>query len=183
MNWLEFFASVIDSLAWPVAILLLIYLLKDNLISLVPYIQKLKYKDFELELKETKQKFAEVSVEDKDQITSLETLTLYRLAELSPRSAIVESWIDLEKAAAEIIAKRTQEEPGAMTALAPQRLGSYLLKKGLISDRQFNVFNNLRELRNKSVHFNEDTITSEEAVEYVGMASKLADQLRSSDVT
>jgi hypothetical protein len=176
MSWLEFVASIIDSLAWPAVILAAAWMLKDRIALLIPHIAKLKYKDFELELKETKL-ISEATGDVFDQKSAPELDRLCMIAEISPRSAIVESWILIEKAAAETVKARNAKTPGAISSYSPMRLGEYLFKKELINEKQLIVFHNLRELRNKAVHLSEETIKTEEAVEYATMALSFIDQI------
>jgi len=46
MDWLQFFASLITSLAWPVTLLAVVFMLRSNIGALFPYIERLKYKGF-----------------------------------------------------------------------------------------------------------------------------------------
>src|SRR5690625_811697 len=48
LNDLEFISNVISSLAWPVSILAIVWILKDHLINAISSIKNLKYKDVEL---------------------------------------------------------------------------------------------------------------------------------------
>ncbi|MGN9865176.1 hypothetical protein [Bacillus swezeyi] len=49
MNWFEFVSAIIQSLAWPVTLIMFVLLLKDPLSERMKELIKLKYKDFELE--------------------------------------------------------------------------------------------------------------------------------------
>ena len=49
MDWLAFVASVIGSLAWPSVLLIIFMLLRKPLYGLLPLLQKLKYKEIEVE--------------------------------------------------------------------------------------------------------------------------------------
>ena len=51
MDWLQFISSVISSIAWPVVAILVLLILKENISSLSPFIERLKYKDFEVEFR------------------------------------------------------------------------------------------------------------------------------------
>ena len=50
MDWLTLVSNVISHLAWPCTVLICLYMLKDKLTNILPYIKNLKYKDFELEM-------------------------------------------------------------------------------------------------------------------------------------
>ncbi len=49
MDTLEFIASIIDSLAWPLAIVVLIFILRMPLGKLIPFLERLKFKGLELD--------------------------------------------------------------------------------------------------------------------------------------
>ena len=49
MNLLEFVASIIESLAWPLVFLLAFTLLRQPIKDLLPFLQRLKYKELEVE--------------------------------------------------------------------------------------------------------------------------------------
>ncbi|WP_307891709.1 hypothetical protein [Bacillus swezeyi] len=49
MNWFEFVSAIIQSLAWPVTLIMFVLLLKEPLSERMKELIKLKYKDFELE--------------------------------------------------------------------------------------------------------------------------------------
>ena len=53
MDWKTFFSNVIDSASWPLAIGVIIFLLKEPIGKLLSLLVKLKYKDFELEFRRT----------------------------------------------------------------------------------------------------------------------------------
>lgn len=49
MDVLTFISELIKSLAWPVAIIILVILLRKPIVELIPLLRRLKYKDLELE--------------------------------------------------------------------------------------------------------------------------------------
>jgi len=49
MDWLTFFSKIIDSIIWPLVIIVAGIILRKPLSSLIPLLRKLKYKDFEAE--------------------------------------------------------------------------------------------------------------------------------------
>ena len=49
MNWLQFIAALIDSVAWPTAIVVLVIVLRTQIRSLLATLTSLKYKGLELD--------------------------------------------------------------------------------------------------------------------------------------
>ena len=127
MDWLQFFSSLVSSLAWPVTLLAVVFILRGNLGTLFPFIERLKYKDFEIEFRNSLQELAEKSRKAFPNVQTIEMEAsgiprdrLYSLAEISPRSAILEAWLQVEMASAEVLQKH--EPSYASKAMAPLRL-------------------------------------------------------------
>ena len=49
MDWLQFTASVVGSLVWPATVIAAFFILKNYLPAIFPFVERLKYKDFEVE--------------------------------------------------------------------------------------------------------------------------------------
>jgi len=179
MDKYQFLSSIVDSIVWPVTVIVGLFLFKGKIIEALPYIRKIKIKDFELDLKEAKQELPkEIDSKPAEKLITIEKFkNLYPLAELSPRSAILESWLIIETAASELAVNKANETPGALLAVTPLRMGEYLASKGLITEGEFKFFNRLRELRNKAVHLADMTISLQEAADYIDMSITLTSQL------
>ena len=184
MDWLTFFSSVTNSLAWPVTVIAIVWLLKDNISQIFPFIQKLKYKDFEVEFSKSIKELSEKSEtaiepaqeEDVEYLISPSKQKLYLLAELSPRSAILESWLLVEMAAAEIIQNRGLVSKQRM--MGPLKIGQYLRKAQVLSHDQVDMYNELRHLRNQAVHVADTSFNLDEVKEYIDLALSMAYQLK-----
>ena len=183
MDWLEFFASLISSLAWPITLLLAVFLLRGYLSTLFPFIERLKYKDFEIEFRKSLQELTEKSREALPAIQAVEMEAagisrdrLYSLTEISPRSAILEAWLQVESAAA--AALQASEPTFASKPMAPLRLGEALNRRQIINRAQLEIFNRLRDLRNKAVHVGDAVFKPDEVAEYIELATSLSSQIR-----
>ena len=182
MDWLQFISSIIGSLVWPATIIAGFFILKAYLPAIFPFIERLKYKDFEVEFRKSVKELAEKSQTalpaPDDEQTVAPRNRLYSLAELSPRSAILEAWLQVETAAAEAIQSKSPEHTGKSRMLAPLRLGEMLNRSQIINNAQREIFNRLRDLRNKAVHIGDATFNPIEVTEYIDLASSLASQIR-----
>lgn len=177
MNILEFMTKLVDSLAWPLALLIALYLVRGNLAGLFPRLREFEYKGFKLKLDEAKQDFSE-----KEKIVADETPSvLEQLAELSPESAIVKSWMEIEGVTSELIIKELEKTPGAMASMSPLKRGDYLYKQGLIDKSQFKSYHKLRDLRNQAVYLTDKEIQSSDALEYISLASALIEQIKQNE--
>lgn len=185
MDWLTFISSLVSSLAWPATVIVAFFLLKNNLGSLFPFIEKLKYKDFELEFRKSIEKLVEKSKTAIPAPTG-ETLSspalqlqdrLFNLAEISSRSAILEAWLQVESAAADVIESKKLTTSFKRT-IAPLRFAELLSRNEILNSSQMEIFHQLRELRNKAVHIGDATFKLEEVTEYIDLALSLASEIR-----
>ncbi len=184
MDSLSFIAKLIDALAWPSATVLIVILLRDPVFKLIPFLHKLKYKDFELEFSRTLEAAAvevqrslpETAVPEPKIITHPQPGQL--LALFSPSAAIVEAWKDLELAALELLRRRNlldEKKPkGAPNAIISKLRRIEELDSGIID-----LIHEMRKLRNIGVHEYDAQLTSEQAEKYSLICRKLADSLRS----
>jgi len=185
MGWLTFISSVISSLAWPVTVIVAFFLLKNNLGSLFPFIERLKYKDFELEFRKSIEKLVEKSKtaipapveEHRSSPASQLRDRLFNIAEISSRSAIIEAWLQVESAAADVIENRKLTTSFKRT-IAPLRFAELLSRNEILDSSQMEIFHKLRDLRNKAVHIGDATFILEEVAEYIDLALSLASEIR-----
>src|SRR5262249_55904528 len=103
VDWLTFVSHSIASAAWPVTALIIIVMLRKPLSGLIPLLQRLKYRDLELqfgrEIQEVRQEVqAELPAGGMQAPSSTTETIAARLAEVSPRSAVLEAWRQVEDA-------------------------------------------------------------------------------------
>lgn len=184
MDTLTFVAELSKSFAWPVLILLLFLLLKKPIRDLVPLITKLKYKDFELEFRRKvenveaeldidlpSKELKEVFLEDTDKIM--------KLAEVSPRSAVIEAWRTLESELFTIAREEYRKYEGHEIALMTQRLAMNTITKSERFNKEFiEMLNELRTMRNQAAHAPEFALDSKLALGYASIAYRMAQKTR-----
>jgi len=103
---------------------------------------------------------------------------LAQLAEIAPRSAIIEAWIDVQHAAARALSKRF---PDVKEAWSAAHLGDLLAAHDLLDKNKLEIYNSLRRLRNQAVHNEDFRIEPRHAMDYVILAEALAAFLEPSD--
>lgn len=172
MDLLTFNAEIIKSIAWPLTVLALVCLLRKPIIELIPLLRKLKWKELELEFKEkvteVEAKAIEVLPDVKpEDANDPETRTNLDLVSISPRAAIIETWLSVESAARKAIGHIPGARP--LSAIHIQR---QLRQSDILDPDTDRIFSDLRELRNRAAHHEDFKITEEEARRYtlVGMA-------------
>ena len=181
MDWLTFLSKLIDSLAWPVSVFLVAVLVRKPLRSLMPLLHRLKYKELELEfgqrVEEIKTELArELPKESQLALPSAEAQPLVRLAEVSPRSAVLEAWRGVELAALEAARKLAGDEFRNRT-LTYQAL-RFLERNKAIDGNVITLLRDLRGLRNDAAHAPDFALSSTSAVQYAASAEAVARYLR-----
>lgn len=184
MDWLEFIASLVNSLAWPGAVVILVLILRKPLSGLIPLLQRLKYKDLEIEFGKRVEEISEEIVATLPRPTlkyvpSPSESHAIQLAEVSPRAAVVEAWREVERAvigAAERHDLSTGKEQGRVTSLRAIRS---LEQAELVERDKVRLLNDVRVLRNQAAHAPEFALSKDSAVEYVSAAHQLTSFLDS----
>jgi hypothetical protein len=180
MDWFGFVANLVDSLAWPIAAIVLVLFLRKPIKNLLPLLQRLKYKELELEfgkrVEEVKDELATELPSDAAILPPGEINALHRLAELSPRSVVLEAWRNVELAALEA-ARSIGGESFRNKTLTYQAIR--LLERTESLDRNvISLLRDLRGLRNEAAHAPELALTKNASLEYAESAATVARYLR-----
>ena len=181
MDEFTFISEIIKALAWPGAIIILACLLRKPLVGLVPLMRKLKYKELELEFSQevlALKTESPVLYSPQKEDLSATTSKALDLVSLSTRAAIMEAWIDVETAAAEVASSFWSQSSSEAMRNFPN-LGEYLHQCKVIDDKQLEIYRKLRRLRNKAAHAEEMNLSEEDATSYVIMAFNLARHIKS----
>ena len=187
MDWLTFVAEITKAVAWPGALLALLLIVRKELPLIARSLRKLKFKDVEIEFGEVAKAVASEARQtlpppsaDSILIGGPESVIARRLeaiAELSPRAAILEAWLQVEASAAEVVRNKTAlpvtSTPG------PLRLRDGLIEAEALDSRQVEVFEGLRKLRNEAVHVPDAQFTKEAVSTYIITALAVASYLQS----
>lgn len=180
MDALQFIASLVKSLASPAAVIIAALLLREPLVSLLPRLRLLKFKDFHVEFGEKLEKVeAEASkllpvvatAHDKKHDDRAEPV-----AGLPPNLAVLLAWQGVEEAL-----KAVADKAGfrLRRGVAPSVLALAMADLDLIKPSTLKLIRELRTLRNLAVHPDEDrTITAEEAARYREIANRVVAALR-----
>lgn len=181
MDLLTFASKVIESLAWPIASVVLVALLRKEIGKLAPFLKKLKAGPVEAEFERDVRALQESTPEPAKEASVKPTDTasknfLFQLAELHPRSAILESWVRVEAAARALLESKTIAAPKP-SYLPAARLAEPLAQHEFITQGQVTLFHELRRLRNEVAHAQGFEPTFESARAYIDLASFLQGHL------
>jgi hypothetical protein len=190
MDWLTFISKIIESLAWPSVPIAVLLIIRKELPTIAKSLRRFKYKDVELEFGESAKavanetkvvlpeptNYAQLPIEQKSTAES----RLEAIADIAPRAAILEAWLLVEAAAADVIQKKNL---GSLSAYpGPLRLRETLQKGNILNSRQIAVFEQLRKLRNDAVHVPDAEFTKEAAINYIQPALAMSAFLEQSAI-
>lgn len=185
MGWKEFIASFAENLAWPVAVLAMFLLLRDQIGKLIGKIAHLKYKDLEVDFdKLRKQAEAiqtvsppEPAVEkepEEEQIYSSLEEQILELVEKAPSASILLAWSALETSISSAVA-RLAISPDSPSYRSPLHNIEMLEKHGELPKGQIRLLHEMRMLRNKVAHEHDTmlAISEQQARDYATTALEM----------
>lgn len=172
---MEHIVKIIDSLAWPITVLIIIFIFRKNIISLIPTLTRLKYKEFELEFDKELEK---LNIDTKNKIpksseTNENSYYIEKVRKTTPRAAILESWLELESNIISMCMNLNLVKSGDSMNFI--KLINKLKEENIISNEDLLHIHKLRDLRNKSVHNFEFNISEKEAAKFLEVSRNLAD--------
>lgn len=177
MDWMQFTSAIVGSLAWPLAVIAVVMLLRTPLSKLLPMVRALKYKelsiDFSEKLDAVKEEIGADTPGEFIQLPYTSAPSITELAQIDPLAAIIGAWVDVELALIELAVSAGMKPTGT-----PQHIASCLHLDDLLSDLEFQTFKDLRELRNKAIHLTALNLSSGEAEEVAGLCKWLAHRIR-----
>jgi hypothetical protein len=180
----EALVRLIEAIAWPAAVIWLGYLFRTEIRSLFGRVSQLKYKDleakFEREIAEAEKEVRALTSErgvlaDQEPVYPKpydeKHSQLLRIAEESPRAALIEAWIEVEMSLSEAAVHfGLPSSPRAPHT----KLIHQLIEKGHLAKTVLPLFDSLRNMRNEAVH-TRDFVPGKEIVRrYLEIAIELA---------
>jgi len=173
--FLEYFKVLI----WPLTLLFVFWIGRKQFKLLIPLIQKIKYKEFEIEFS----KNLDHVRKDVEKVTQVEKVTLtnepelYNLIEDSPASGVIKAWKSLELTAKK---KAKQLLPPDETFQDPlSRPLVYLEWKGTFVPSTASAIHKLRMLQNQVYYAEDDAISTKNAIQYATLTKSIQKQIDS----
>jgi hypothetical protein len=183
MNWLEWSASIVGSIAWPVAFFAVAFIFRTQISTLMQKIKTLSWGDKVADFSDRLDELEAVSLETKGSATedikhnSLEVTDRFKtLIDISPAAAIVDSWIPVEQRLKEM-AEMHGFEINRENRLQTNRLAMlrYLASLGLLNNHNYDMVLSLMKLKNIAAHSAEVSIA--DAVRFQEFASAMMREL------
>lgn len=184
MDELAFIASLVRSLAWPLSAVAIVVVLRKPISAALQRMSKARVgpleAEFDQELAEVRKELRrapEVAGKEADPPTAMLSLPdeLTRLAESSPRAAVLEAFARIESRLRELLVDAGVETRQAMSGVALARLA---FQQGLVSAETLNAVEGLAVMRNLAAHNPTDDISVERARDYLVLADAMLYPLR-----
>lgn len=190
MDWLQFIASLIKSLVWPVTLLILVVLFRVQVGKVLLRLTRLKYKDLELDfgrelkLLEKEAKAIDIAPQPQKSIapTKRDSSQLLQeavqLAPSFPEPAVGVAWQAVEDELMQAVLRLaiSPDYPAHNSALKNAEL---LKAQNAVDQRTLELLNRMRNLRNMAVHGGHAIpITTDESLEFAALARGVVEKLQ-----
>jgi len=180
MDWKQFLASIIGSLAWPAAVIAIVYVFKDQLRLLIAHIKKIGAGGVNVELSEKVEEAVDAGevVEAEKGLVAPDVIgldpTLLQLAKSFPEAALIQAFKELEALILKIRAKMPDDRPARNLSEVLKALE----KQQFIPMSAVALFQSLREARNAAAHGKgEEELSSSEALDLIRQIKLLQEVL------
>lgn len=185
MSHLQFISSLVSSLAWPAAIISSIWILRKELKQLLPFISSLKAPGVEItidrqqvtEAKELAESALPESSTSKSELDRGDFDLVFKLLDISPRHALIESWRLLEHIGVSALGESAIENMKPHLR-SPASFGEALRSSGRITSEEMSIIMKLRTVRNQATHLQEFQVDEATARDYAETAFKLWNVLK-----
>jgi len=154
MGWREFIAELAKATAWPITIILILWLLREKLGDVIPRLLKVKHGETEIEFSKTMDQIEDkaialpLDIDSTDDI-SKESERLKRLATIVPKAAIQQAWNALDRHITDLLIGRDVKPIGR--SIKTSQVTAELKRMGL-SNEDLSSLKQLRSIRNLTAH-------------------------------
>lgn len=169
MGWLEFISSLVGSLAWPLAAVIIALMFKSQIAALLAKVRKLSWGDSSVELAEQLDK-----AEDKARAVEpaeeppLPDQRFQQLLAISPSAAILDTWGTVERMLYQVGSDHNLDQRGLAQ---PNKIMDSLVKNGKIAPHIYEMLRDLRGIRNAAAHQKE--VTASDAIRFYDLSEKV----------
>jgi hypothetical protein len=189
MSWLAFIASVIKSLAWPVAVVIIVFFMRVRLAALIggltarlANLSKLTAPGLALEFEKGTEEVSRAAeqltgatrTEAPTKSESEERARLQQLAEVEPKAAVIMAFIDVEAALRSAADRALGLSGRKLSTLA---ITNMMVLRGILTVEAGGVLSDLSSLRNQAAHQADIRIGVESAQQYIDAAAEMVRHL------
>lgn len=189
MNTFKIIADVLirllDAVAWPVAIVVAVFLFREELRQAFKRLSRLKYGDWEAnfsrELEKAEEEANSVSLPKTVGTEQPETVLpnidhLLEVADVSPQAAILVAWPYVEESIREASERLDLDTDDTVSQY---RMMQRLIQAEAVAPEMKALYNRLRHLRNEAAHYHDFELGSEEAERYIQLIDRLIKYIKS----
>lgn len=177
-------SNIVEALAWPVTVLVILALFRKELSALFGRIRKGQFGDATVEF-EAAVAVVEEMVQEKRGARRASHLPARAedrvLAEADPRGAVIKAWMEVESQARSAFRRKGVIDAGAAHAPISRSLDEFVKQSGDLVDQDLMVFRELQALRNKSVHDQVFQPSPESVIKYMALAKELSEKFKAID--
>jgi hypothetical protein len=191
VDWLEFLASLIKSLAWPITLVILVFLFRVPIRRALLSLTRLKYKDLELdfgqELKQLKKEAKAIDITPQPPKTIAPTKRdssqllqeAAQLAQHFAEPAVAVAWQAVEDELMQAV-MRLAVSPDYPVHNSALKNAELLRAQNAIDQRTLELLNRMRNLRNMAIHGTHvgASITIDDALEFIALARGVLEKLQ-----
>lgn len=174
-------SNIIESLAWPMTVLVVLALFRKELSSLFGRIRKGQFGDATLEFEATVAAVEEMVQEKRGARKAAHVPARIEdrgLAEVDPRGAVIKAWLEVESQARSALQRKGLLDS---RGIAGNRLNELAKLSDDLNDQDLTVFRALQIMRNKSVHDHDFRPSSESVLAYMALAKELSETFKAID--
>lgn len=190
---LDFISSLVNSLAWPVAIVILVFIFRSPLQKLLEGLTRLRYGELEMNFKQEMQNIKDqattAGIELEPKTTPAKTTTrdsaeiitdALKLVEEFPEPAVVLAWTAVEHELLQV-GLRFDIPTSSRGYNPPGRAIRFLREHGQLESEACDILDRMRILRNAAAHTIKEKvrISSDEATEFVYLTGAMTERLKS----
>lgn len=177
MEYLNFISSLVESMSWPIAIVLIVVLLRKPILKMIPNLRKLKYKNVEMDFNEIRDIHDEASgktTKTEWRLTSTKHLlpNMVDLAKKSPLAVILQAW-DLYERTLINVAKISKSDIDSSDVAI-----NYLVQNKKTHNTGVDLYYRLLALKNRFSNFEGENLPIERALEVADTLLEIAHQTK-----
>jgi hypothetical protein len=176
MDSLSFTVEMVKALIWPCCVFIVAIVLRKPLSNLLVMLNKVKYNDLEIEFKSEIGRLQMHATSELPFPKSAKPLgvpdSIAKIAAVSPKAAVIESWRYVEQCALQA-AMKNKISIDEVSLRKPLKIAEKLLDEKMIDEPTYGIFKKLRILRNEAEHYNKAKIEVDDAISYAMLAERL----------
>ena len=184
MDWLTFISNIVTATAWPLATLAIALLLRSPMSKAIGLISRVKFSEVEVEFERQltaakEEASSELPTETFENVGLPASVDdhVIKLAGVSPRAAVLESWRQVESAALTAAENLLGAEKFKNKTMTFQAI-STIERSTTVPERIVDLLRRLRSLRNQAAHSSEFSLSATSAIEYARLASQVVAYLQ-----